>query len=203
VRPAGGFIDGEPSTMTVAERNVLRPGLTGVRLSCQILCDHDMTVRAISRLEGSGRAVRAARLRQRSNRWRSIRKAEGTRQKAETKLETKAETKAETKLETELETTREKLHMARSTKLPASFSLVSPLVSPFVSAFVLAFVSAVCLLPSAFFVQVTNAQTPPRWLKGNTHTHTLNSDGDSVSGDVVAWYRSHGYQFLVITDHEF
>src|SRR3989337_484854 len=29
--------------------------LTGVRLSCQILCDHDMTVRAISRLEGSGR----------------------------------------------------------------------------------------------------------------------------------------------------
>ena len=29
--------------------------LTGVRLSCQILCDHDMTVRAISRLAGSGR----------------------------------------------------------------------------------------------------------------------------------------------------
>jgi hypothetical protein len=29
--------------------------LTGVRLSCQILCDHDMAVRAISRLEGSGR----------------------------------------------------------------------------------------------------------------------------------------------------
>jgi hypothetical protein len=26
-----------------------------VRLSCQILCDHDMAVRAISRLEGSGR----------------------------------------------------------------------------------------------------------------------------------------------------
>ncbi len=51
------FIDGEPSTVTVAERNVLAAkGLTGVRLSCQILCDHDMTVRAISRLEGSGRA---------------------------------------------------------------------------------------------------------------------------------------------------
>ena len=30
-------------------------GVTGVRLSCQILCDHDMTVRAISRLAGSGR----------------------------------------------------------------------------------------------------------------------------------------------------
>ena len=43
--------------MTVAERDVLAArGLTGVRLSCQILCDHDMAVRAISRLAGSGRA---------------------------------------------------------------------------------------------------------------------------------------------------
>ncbi len=51
------FVSGEPETMTVAEKNVLAAkGLTGVRLSCQILCDHDMTVRVISRLEGSGRA---------------------------------------------------------------------------------------------------------------------------------------------------
>jgi ferredoxin len=50
------FIDGEPTTMTAAERQVLTAkGATGVRLSCQILCDHDMTVRAISRLAGSGR----------------------------------------------------------------------------------------------------------------------------------------------------
>ena len=50
------FIRGEPETMTVAERNVLAAkGVTGVRLSCQILCDHDMTVRAVSRLDGSGR----------------------------------------------------------------------------------------------------------------------------------------------------
>ena len=42
--------------MTVAERQVLTAkGAIGVRLSCQMLCDHDMTVRAISRLEGSGR----------------------------------------------------------------------------------------------------------------------------------------------------
>lgn len=51
------FISGEPETMTVAERTVMAArGLTGVRLSCQIMCDHDMTVRAISRLAGSGRA---------------------------------------------------------------------------------------------------------------------------------------------------
>ena len=42
--------------MTVAERDVLAArGLSGVRLSCQIACDHDMTVKAISRLAGSGR----------------------------------------------------------------------------------------------------------------------------------------------------
>jgi hypothetical protein len=42
--------------MTIAERDVLKArGLNGVRLSCQILCDHDMAVRAISRLAGSGR----------------------------------------------------------------------------------------------------------------------------------------------------
>ena len=50
------FISGEPEMMTVAEKNVLAAkGHSGVRLSCQIVCDHDMTVRAVSRLTGSGR----------------------------------------------------------------------------------------------------------------------------------------------------
>jgi ferredoxin len=50
------FVSGEPDRMTHAEKAVLAArGLTGVRLSCQILCDHDMTVRIISRLTGSGR----------------------------------------------------------------------------------------------------------------------------------------------------
>ncbi len=50
------FIAGEPDRMTAAEKTVLAArGLTGVRLSCQIPCDHDMSVRAISRLAGSGR----------------------------------------------------------------------------------------------------------------------------------------------------
>ncbi|HXG89505.1 MAG TPA: CehA/McbA family metallohydrolase [Vicinamibacterales bacterium] len=43
----------------------------------------------------------------------------------------------------------------------------------------------------------------PRWYKGNTHTHTLNSDGDSTPAEVVSWYREHNYQFLVLTDHNF
>jgi ferredoxin len=50
------FVSGEPSKMTKAEKMKLEErGLTGVRLSCQIQCEHDMTVRAISRLTGSGR----------------------------------------------------------------------------------------------------------------------------------------------------
>jgi ferredoxin len=50
------FVTGEPQQMTAAEKSVLAArGLSGVRLSCQIPCDHDMAVRAISRLAGSGR----------------------------------------------------------------------------------------------------------------------------------------------------
>jgi ferredoxin len=50
------FVAGEPDQMTAAEKQVLAArGRSGVRLSCQILCDHDMTVRAISRFAGSGR----------------------------------------------------------------------------------------------------------------------------------------------------
>jgi hypothetical protein len=50
--------------------------------------------------------------------------------------------------------------------------------------------------------QLTQGQQPQYyWFKGNTHTHTLNSDGDSTPDDVAKWYREHGYDFLFITDH--
>jgi ferredoxin len=56
------FISGEPTMMTKAEQMKLNEkrelegtDLKGVRLSCQIVCDHDMTVRALRRLAGSGR----------------------------------------------------------------------------------------------------------------------------------------------------
>lgn len=51
--------------------------------------------------------------------------------------------------------------------------------------------------------QAAAAPASGRWYKGNTHTHTLNSDGDSTPDEVVRWYREHGYQFLVLTDHNF
>lgn len=52
------FVEGEPDNITKAEKETLRVrevSQTGVRLSCQIACDQDMTVKVISRLEGSGR----------------------------------------------------------------------------------------------------------------------------------------------------
>lgn len=42
---------------------------------------------------------------------------------------------------------------------------------------------------------------PPGWLKGNTHTHSLWSDGDAAPEKIAAWYKSHGYHFLVLSDH--
>jgi len=51
------------------------------------------------------------------------------------------------------------------------------------------------------------AQTAPepewRWFKGNLHTHTINSDGDSAPDAVARWYKEHRYNFLVLTDHDF
>ena len=41
------------------------------------------------------------------------------------------------------------------------------------------------------------------WYKGQLHTHTLNSDGDSTPDDVARWYREHGYNFVAITDHNY
>jgi hypothetical protein len=40
-----------------------------------------------------------------------------------------------------------------------------------------------------------------RWFKGNTHAHTTESDGDSSPEYVATWYKDHGYDFLVLTDH--
>jgi len=54
------FISGEPDKVTHAERSVLSArglGAThGLRLSCQITCDHDMQVIAESRLSTSGKS---------------------------------------------------------------------------------------------------------------------------------------------------
>ena len=44
------------------------------------------------------------------------------------------------------------------------------------------------------------------WYRCNTHTHTSAPPGSDANGtpkEVVDWYRAHGYQCVVITDHEY
>src|SRR5690349_10066974 len=48
---------------------------------------------------------------------------------------------------------------------------------------------------------VIPADAAPRWWKGNLHTHTFWSDGDDFPEMVAEWYRTHGYHFLALTDH--
>lgn len=40
-----------------------------------------------------------------------------------------------------------------------------------------------------------------RWYKGNLHTHTFWSDGKAFPEEAVAWYKSQGYNFLGLSDH--
>ncbi len=41
----------------------------------------------------------------------------------------------------------------------------------------------------------------PRWFKGNLHTHSLWSDGDDYPEMIADWYKTQGYHFLAISDH--
>ena len=42
---------------------------------------------------------------------------------------------------------------------------------------------------------------PAGWWRGNTHTHSTLSDGSQPPEIVAARYKSLGYDFLVLTDH--
>lgn len=59
-----------------------------------------------------------------------------------------------------------------------------------------------CLSLAALIAIVSGCAEPSaRWWKGNTHTHTLWSDGDAAPELAAAWYRDNGYHFLVLSDH--
>ncbi len=47
----------------------------------------------------------------------------------------------------------------------------------------------------------TATAAEPRWYKGNTHTHSLWSDGNDFPEMITDWYKQHGYDFLAISDH--
>ncbi len=58
----------------------------------------------------------------------------------------------------------------------------------------------VSLLVHTALPQVAHAAAA-RWWKGNLHTHTLWSDGDDFPEMVADWYKSRGYHFLALSDH--
>jgi hypothetical protein len=43
--------------------------------------------------------------------------------------------------------------------------------------------------------------TPAKWYKGNTHSHSYWSDGDDFPEMIMDWYKSHGYAFISLSDH--
>ncbi len=46
------------------------------------------------------------------------------------------------------------------------------------------------------------SENPERqWYKGNTHTHSLWSDGNDFPDMITAWYVEAGYDFLALSDH--
>lgn len=56
------------------------------------------------------------------------------------------------------------------------------------------------LLAAAFlFCLLSTARSA--WWKGNTHTHTFWSDGDDFPEAVAEWYKTNGYHFLALSDH--
>jgi hypothetical protein len=62
-----------------------------------------------------------------------------------------------------------------------------------------AWLALLFMSPVAATVQPSNE---PRWLMGQTHVHTAVS-GDSTTPipDVIRWYEQHGFDFIVLTDH--
>jgi predicted metal-dependent phosphoesterase TrpH len=60
---------------------------------------------------------------------------------------------------------------------------------------------AVFVTSAASADDVIPAEAQLRWWKGNLHTHTFWSDGDDFPEMVAEWYRTHGYHFLGLSDH--
>ena len=44
-------------------------------------------------------------------------------------------------------------------------------------------------------------QEETTWYKGNLHTHTYWSDGDAFPEMVLDWYKTNGYQFVALSEH--
>lgn len=48
---------------------------------------------------------------------------------------------------------------------------------------------------------VLSTAASAQWYKGNLHTHSYWSDGDDFPEMIMDWYKTHGYQFVALSDH--
>ena len=75
------------------------------------------------------------------------------------------------------------------------------------NSFMISLMKNVCILillvARLLFLSFCSSQVKQQWYKGNLHTHTTNSDGDTGPEGVIRWYKDDGYNFLSITDHNF
>lgn len=57
------------------------------------------------------------------------------------------------------------------------------------------------LLAITFLLMCCSKKPQSRWYKGNLHTHSYWSDGDDYPEMIMEWYKSHGYDFVALSDH--
>ncbi|MEB2786671.1 histidinol-phosphatase [Algoriphagus persicinus] len=48
---------------------------------------------------------------------------------------------------------------------------------------------------------IKQSESTKKWYKGNLHTHSYWSDGDDYPEMIMDWYKSHEYDFVVLSDH--
>lgn len=63
---------------------------------------------------------------------------------------------------------------------------------------------AIRVLPLIGFIIVAAGATEPpakKWYKGNLHTHSYWSDGDEFPEMIMDWYKTKGYDFVALSDH--
>ncbi len=58
----------------------------------------------------------------------------------------------------------------------------------------------ILLFTFLLFQSLIHSQTL-KWFKGNTHTHSLWSDGNDFPELIMNWYKSNGYDFISLSDH--
>ncbi len=61
--------------------------------------------------------------------------------------------------------------------------------------------SLITLSLVVIFFNSWSQEKPKTWYKGNLHTHSYWSDGDEFPEMIMEWYKSNGYHFVGLSDH--